>query len=532
MFSLFPPRNRRAPAPSFTQIKPGFPARGLFPSAVVHAALFIFFLYPPFFNSLNPPRIIEVRWRDLDPTPHDSFAMTKLYYSAKVALGPAQVAIPPVEKHSNASSAHGKRDLPTPPGRGEETGVVQPIYSGPQEVVSILPNSTNSTQTILRPDLINPPTLKFPQLLKPVVILRSSSPATSDAKPATLVALAASVERIKNTPVELPVAKVASTVPSPNSETQPQPLPEIKSEIPASGPIAAIVLNAVTVPENAPHVVPRAELSGSFAVRAVRSAQSGAGGSTFEGSTPSSDERKTASKAAQGGKGEAVDPPSGISTGNGADEPNVPRKTSAEASAGGSSLNHASQATELAHSGNTGTPSQAAHGLPGITIIGGTGRGSNRVGVIATTPAAYGLTVISAGTSGGASRDLGVFERSETVYTVYIPMADVGGGPDWSIQYAILGPSQAASGLLTPPRAVKKVRAEVTGDLPNAAPSTIFFAAVISSKGELTVKPLRQMDARARQALDALCHWEFLPAQLNGIAVGIKVLIGVATVSH
>jgi hypothetical protein len=531
IFSSHPSLKVRVPELTFAQIKPRFPARGLFPSAVIHAIILILFLYPPLFKLLNPPRIIEERWDDLRSTPVDSQEMTKLYYSAQKALDPAPASHREGKKHANASSPHGKRSTLGSRGRHVETTTVQSTYSGPQEVVSITPNPTNSIQTILRPDLINPPTLKFPQLLKPVVILRPSASAPIEAKPANPVPTPASAQHIKDTSVDPPAAKVPATVslPAPEKRPQPRPLPQVETETPASDPLEAIVINAVTVPENAPVAIPQAELFGSFAVRPLQSS-AGAGGSGE--SIASSDATKAAKKVEQGGRGEAITPTSETQTHKGADVSSATGKASDNNSAGNSNLNRSSQVTGTSPVGDSGVHGQAAHEVSGIAIIGGTNRGRSPVGSIATPRTTYGLTVISSGSSGGASRDLGVFDRSETVYTVYVPMADAGGGPDWSMQYAILGSQQAGNGLLTPPVAVKKVRAFVTGDLPNSPPTTIFFSAVISAKGELTVNPPRQMDARARQALGALRHWEFLPAQLNGVAVGIKVLVGVGTVSQ
>ena len=71
----------------------------------------------------------------------------------------------------------------------------------------------------------------------------------------------------------------------------------------------------------------------------------------------------------------------------------------------------------------------------------------------------YGITIISGGSSGGAGRDMGVFDRSETVFSVAIPMGDAGGGPDWPMQYAMLNHGQSGAGLLVPPFAQKKVAA-------------------------------------------------------------------------
>src|SRR5205814_6281558 len=97
-------------------------------------------------------------------------------------------------------------------------------------------------------------------------------------------------------------------------------------------------------------------------------------------------------------------------------------------------------------------------GPAGITILGGTpGRSGPAIAARLSPQSSYGLTIVSGGSSGGATRDFGVFSRSDTVYTVWIPMADAGGGPDWSIEYALLNSAPAGHGLLTPPVALKKV---------------------------------------------------------------------------
>src|SRR5438552_2121369 len=97
--------NKHGPGLSFALIKPRYPALGLFPSAVVHAAILIFSLYPSLSNSLNPPRIIERRWEYLRPTPRDSFVMTNLSYSAKLTSVPAQADSHPARKSPGTSSS-------------------------------------------------------------------------------------------------------------------------------------------------------------------------------------------------------------------------------------------------------------------------------------------------------------------------------------------------------------------------------------------------------------------------------------------
>src|SRR5260370_17116702 len=119
--------------------------------------------------------------------------------------------------------------------------------------------------------------------------------------------------------------------------------------------------------------------------------------------------------------------------------------------------------------------------MPGISIAGGTAGRSGGAAVTtgATSRRPYAITVISGGTSGGASRDLGVFSREETVYTVYIPMSDAGGGPDWPIEYALADSTLAGNGLLTPPVALKKFQASVPKADLSAKSEPVFITLLI-----------------------------------------------------
>jgi hypothetical protein len=183
----------------------------------------------------------------------------------------------------------------------------------------------------------------------------------------------------------------------------------------------------------------------------------------------------------------------------------------------------------------TGTGSASGPGAggssPGITIIGGTGGGGTRPSTSRTRPG-YGLTIVSGGSSGGASRDMGVFARNETVYSVYISMADAGGGPDWPMQYALADPAAAGNGLVSPPYAMKKVAAEATPKTSVVSGARIFLAGVITATGELRdLRPLHFQELGSQLAMDALQKWQFAPAEVNGHAVETKVLIGVTIVN-
>jgi hypothetical protein len=168
--------------------------------------------------------------------------------------------------------------------------------------------------------------------------------------------------------------------------------------------------------------------------------------------------------------------------------------------------------------------------MPGISIAGG-GTPSRSAAAVTTggvTHHPYSITIISGGTSGGASRDVGVFSRDETVYTVYVTMSDAGGGPDWPIEYALVAPSPGGNGLLSPPVAVKKVQAAGPKADGGAGWGLVFVTGIIDDNGKLqALRAIRALDVRAQSALNALAKWEFLPAQLDGKPVASRVLIGV-----
>jgi hypothetical protein len=121
---------------------------------------------------------------------------------------------------------------------------------------------------------------------------------------------------------------------------------------------------------------------------------------------------------------------------------------------------------------------------------------------------------------------MGVFARGETVYSVYIPMSDLG-GPDWPMQYAVVGGTPTGNGLLSPPIAARRVPA-LGSHAAISANSPIFITGIIDDKGKVqNLHSLQNQDGRSQAAMIALQLWEFLPAKLDGIAVTTKVVIGV-----
>ncbi len=427
-------------------------------------------------------------------------------------------------------------------------------YAGARTIVSDPPDSTKGVQTIRRPDLLSPPKLAYPlrlpslmtlpaAVLPPPVARNLEHPVAPNPRKPLMVraiepripnpALPIDLMKLSLLPARPPlrpppqaavqsaqVAAQAPALPAPPKgaasfeSARPVHAPATRPTL--NGPKAVAVINAVVVPPELSPVIPDAELTTRFVVAPSPEATavettSGAGGGKAAGVVASSAAVNSAHLPVENGTGNKVD----VADANG--ELANGRSTS---SAGAPSP-----------SGAAG-PAASARTLPGISIAGGVSGSGGRAAPINPNPrGSYGLTIISGGSSGGASRDLGVFSRSELVYTVYIPMNDVGSGPDCPMQYALLGSGAGPDdslGLLTPPMVVKKVPATAPKAEIGASAGPVFLTGIIDKNGNLQLlRAARAMDARAQAALRAVAQWEFLAAQLDGWAVATKVLIGV-----
>ena len=435
-------------------------------------------------------------------------------------------------------------------------------YAGARTIVSNPPDSTKGVQTIRRPDLLSQPKLAYPLRLPSLMTLPAAvlpPPVTRNLErpiapnPRKPLIVRAIEPRIPNPKLPIDLLKLSllparpPLQPPPQAPVQspPQPPAQVAERAPAppappkatvssesarpvhapaarptlNGPKAVAVINAVVVPPELSPVIPDAELTTRFVVAP----------------SPEATSVETTSGA---GAGKAAGIPASSATGNSAHLP-VENGT-------GNKVDAADANGELANGGppsSAGAPSPSgaagpvapapARTLPGISIAGGvSGRGGRAAPVNPNPRGSYGLTIISGGSSGGASRDLGVFSRSELVYTVYIPMNDVGSGPDCPMQYALFGSSAApvgSLGLLTPPMVVKKVPATAPKADIGADAGPVFLTGIIDKGGNLQLlRAARAMDARAQVALRAVAQWEFLAAQLDGKPVATKVLIGVS----
>ena len=445
--------------------------------------------------------------------------------------------LPKLTASDSASSGSAKPAQPT-----RSSAAVSPLpadrdYAGPQEIISDFPNAVNRVQTIRRPDLLSPPNLKFPLRLPSMVMLPAPTtpqfaPRRSEVQipiPEATVA----IPKLVSVPQPVPAAPTETV--SGNTAAQPTAMNSQVVELQTAARKAVIVVNAVNVAPDPSVQIPNAQLSGSFVVGPSL-------GKAAPGKSSAEGDGRSAETAPPKGGASTSQPYKGSSAGS--DSNGGPGKSSSPAIGTGSG-NSAATGTGVASGNGTGSGSASSGpgngnaglnrrnpangGTGGISISGGS---SGRYGAAASRPVlpsrSYGITIISGGSSGGAGRDMGVFDRSETVFSVAIPMGDAGGGPDWPMQYSLKNHAQSGVGMLVPPFAQKKVAAPIAHAQFAGEQGPVFITGTIDENGKLqSLRSIRAQDARTQPAIHALEQWEFLPAQLNGRPVASKVLIGV-----
>jgi hypothetical protein len=524
-------------APSLAMLPDPGPRGAIVSSFLGHCALLVAL---PFLLMLLPksPAVVHqtvemVSLRTIDPLPLRAFPR---FLSAGAGSGEAPATPKVLPGSTTRSSSHtAASSKPKSP---------EAVYAGLVEIHSQLPHATNRVQTILRPDLVNPPKLKFPVRLPSMVVVPSPAAPSLAAPPQKRSAETSppQVPVVAQEALEKPALPMPASPPHPagsegepsakQAVAKPEPAPAFPDTT-ALNPKTALVINAVEVPDTSA-AIPDAEIAGNFSVVPSKAGTqpTGSGSGNGIGGTGTSNASNDSGKAAAGGAGNGPAP--GIGAGSATGGPAAGGVGIGTRGPGGNG------APGRIGSGNgekvgTGTGSTSGPGAggssPGITIIGGTGGGGTRPSTSRTRPG-YGLTIVSGGSSGGASRDMGVFARNETVYSVYISMADAGGGPDWPMQYALADPAAAGNGLVSPPYAMKKVAAEATPKTSVVSGARIFLAGVITATGELRdLRPLHFQELGSQLAMDALQKWQFAPAEVNGHAVETKVLIGVTIVN-
>jgi len=409
--------------------------------------------------------------------------------------------LPEMESSSaSASSPASAASLRSAPGRnGPSSASSMPlIHQRRQHIISNTPDATNPVQTILQPDIPNPPrlakTLPVPSMIRmapmrqpaPVLTAPTLSAVVKPAAPPTptpatqptlpkiqpanvdTVALTSATELV-DSPKLSAFATTGRTyqppkpAPSPPAATKPS-APKLAANSAPSPPSTAtpaggtdsrnlLVVNALEVQSTlAERDIPAAEIHGRFEVTASPSlpeAPTTGGSSSSAGVNGSG----VATSGNGAGKGSLASKSTGAGTG-GTHGSGAGTGTSNIAGSGaghgaglgngaGSGTGHAGNAGMGNGNGNGAAGGNGSAPFSGMTIVGGT---SGNNDALRSEPSAanvnpndprgsYGMTILSNGGSGGAVRDYGVFTGGP-VYTVYLDLSRLGAHSRWSFQYS------------------------------------------------------------------------------------------------
>ena len=520
------------------------PARGLFYSLLAHILLWLAILYLPWSYWL--PR-----------APH--LALERSLEKHEVLLLPELVPMgsnPPAAQSS--SRERGKPSKDEAPARSVEAKAVQGVvYKGPQLIVSNPPHPDNFVQTIRQPDIVAP-RLPAPMPLPAMVSIAPARPVfvppapdiVSENRPVELIPIKLPPEqpKVEAPKLPLPAAASADAARAVASTGVPAPVPALAHQapppVPGSDAQNILIVEAIPFQSPKPLAVPPGELHGSFTVSpegtpAIGSAGGGSeskgapgmgsasGSSTgpYAGNGSDASGRNGEANTAGNGVGPgATGVASGAAPGNGSTGAggNATSTASAPAGNGSGSLT----ATGTGHGNNP---------FPSILIQGGSAR---RAPVPAKPQTSYGITVVASGSSGGGLKDFGVF-RNETSYTVYLDMADLGVfGANWILQYSLdshpapgsSAPVPRFNGALLPPYAkLKSVPRFPAQAAQQGRGGMIVVSGLINSEGKFEhLQIMQSPDPGLNQPLlDSLGKWTFQSAEIEGIRVAVKVLLGV-----
>ena len=507
-----PPALKMLPRRTYTK---GMLLSGAFHAVVISALIWLPILFP------SPVVIDSYNSKEMEVSsasePLILPSLPRITASNSGSMGPAAAPAPRMRTSAAANLSSPKPD-----------------FAGTQEIISDFPNAVNRVQTIRRPDLVAPPELKFPLRLQSVVIL--PTPAAPRFSPRRAEVQVPIPEATVALPKLVSVPQAVSTVPAepaPSTDAVQSTVSSPVVELQTARRKAIIVVNAVSVAPDPAAQIPDAQLSGNLVVgpslgRAVLGKSSpGSDGRSAE-SSGSNNSTAVSQPYKAGSAGTDITDGGGASNhSTGAVSGNIAGTGSGIAPVAGPGSGSAA-ARGNSNSGVTGRGTSSS-GAGGISISGGSsGRNGGLGSRSVPMSRSYGITIISGGSSGGAGRDMGIFDRSETVFSVAIPMGDAGGGPDWPMQYAMLNHGEPGAGLLVPPFAQKKVAATMPRTQLAAGQGPVFVTGVIDEAGKLqSLRTIRAQDARSQPAIQALQQWQFLPAQLDGRPVASKVLIGV-----
>lgn len=445
-------------------------------------------------------------------------------------------------------------------------------YPGPQPLVSAPPMARLGIQTILQPNLQNPPVLhqNFPL---PNLAIAPPPPLAEPPKPVMKVEAGRlpirPVEKAVQAPkLKLPTAstskmpELASAEPEMPQAPPPKPVPAPvrSSDVPARtrAKEGLLVLNAIPPPPDTGAArIPLGEARSLFAITPGESTviaepaagTKGGGPSKASGNGVPSDNRSgdAIADSASGG-GRAVGS-GGSGTGSGSkygSENGSGVNTVSESSGTGSGTavgagTGTGAATPLGSGHGVGN-SPGAGGFPGISIRGGNyGNGAaTHTNIIPRMQTSYAMTITSTASSGGGLPDYGVFQNQK-VYTVYLDMrsSDDDSAPSWTLQYALLQPSDPSAirivGVPTPPYATLKQVPDLTGELASlCAHKLIIVSGILNSNGKVEqISVKKTPDPRINAVIaDALANWIFEPSQIQGNPVALKIMLGIRLTAH
>ena len=547
----------RRPAPSVTLGEIGYghrPGRGLGLSIIAHQLALIVIVLFGRYGYFAPSIVVKPRF---EPDHSASILVLPTLGGGSEGSGQKGGGEGSASKISSGLLAQSRRGF---------------AYPGPQPLVSNPPQATPGIQTILLPSLENLPRL---QRYLPLPNIVQPPPAVADVVQKQPVMVVKSGQLSLRRPAETPVAAPKITLPV-AADSKIASLVESKPQLPQRAvpdPVepsdvsgvrkdqeGLLVLNAVPPPPDVNIRIPRAEARARFAVSpenatviAEPAAGTKAGGlpSMAAGSGSRADLASGDTLAETAAGGDGTDHGfAGSGTGSGG------RYGSAQ----GSGLNADSRAvgsgrgaasgpglgTGSATGRGTGTGAGSAPGtggFPGITIQGGR-YGNGNAGSMLSNPeprrqTSYNMNIVSTGSSGGGLPDLGVFQN-EKVYTVYLDMRANDGDPtpSWTLQYAVLQPAAIdpgsgagrIQGTPTPPYAMLKEVPEFTPELVRKWGRRLILAsAILDTTGKLEQVSVRRSPESqlVGPLVEALEHWVFEPAQIDGRPVALKILLGI-----
>lgn len=529
------------------EVRRGLPLRGFLFSIYLHAVLFGASYFIPW-NYWLPKE-----------APAKMYELTMIRTDEPLLLPALQPAAPAAKEGAEGADGGHAGPRPTP------VALPHVVHKGPQLIVSAPPNPDNELQTIRQPDMVKPP--KFPVVLPAPNMVMIASHA---AKP-TLVAPRPEVKTPPTPDPPKPAVKPEIPVVRPTRENAPElarlrlpdavppPPPPKPAEIPLpplssithadSGPDMRdlLVLNAEPAEGKTSVAVPPGELHGSFVVSPVplvASAGAGpiggvAGGQPEQGEIGGGNGIGKGSGAGTGaGNGTGHGSGPGAGTGNGTGTGSIGRGPGAGAR--GSGTGRPGGTGSQGGTGNgSGTGSGPGSPFPDVVVQGGTAHNGKASaasdgGVGTAGKYSYGMTIVSSASGGGGLKDFGVF-RNETVYTVYVPMAE---SSSWTMQYAAMAVADGNQGSATPAaQRVLTAPYPLNKNAPQFAPELvarhsgrmIIVRAVITREGKLdAVRILQSPDVRLTDVVvAALDHCAFHPAELNGESIPVKVVIGI-----